>query len=148
MSCCLLFSFVFRSFVFQNFYKVKQLTSLDVSNLFKANNIELKSTHSKLCLPIINRIYNKMSLGIQFSNIKVDGDLIVDGHHRYLASLLARVELERTPSNKTCATIITDWNAVVIDNEDWDTEAKIRMLNEEDARYNNISLEEITNQLK
>jgi hypothetical protein len=43
---------------------------------------------------------------------------------------------------------MTDWNAVVFDDEDWDTEAKIKMLNEQDARFNNMSIEEISNHLK
>jgi hypothetical protein len=127
---------------------MKQLTKVDIENLFKENNVELKSTHSKLCLPIINRIYRKMVIEIKFPSIKVYGDLIIDGHHRYLASLLAAVKLEKDPSNKTSATEITDWNAVVFDDEDWDTEAKIKMLNEQDARFNNMSIEEISNHLK
>lgn len=127
---------------------MKQLTLEDVSNLLETNSIELKSTHNKLCLPIINRMYKKMLIGIQFSSIKVDGDLIIDGHHRYLASLLANVALERIPSNKTSATVITNWTEITFDNEDWDTEAKIRKLNEDDARYNNMTMDEIISQLK
>jgi hypothetical protein len=79
---------------------MKQLTKVDIENLFKENNVELKSTHSKLCLPIINRIYRKMVIEIKFPSIKVYGDLIIDGHHRYLASLLAAVTLEKTLQTK------------------------------------------------
>ena len=89
-----------------------------------------------------------MSIGIKFSGIKVADNLIIDGHHRYLASLLANYELERIPSNTTSATVVTDWSLVEFVDEDWDTEAKIKMLNELDAKYNNIPLEDIAALLK
>ena len=89
-----------------------------------------------------------MSIGIKFPSIKVDGDLIIDGHHRYVASLLAGKALETVPSIKTTATVVSEWNAVTIDVNDWDTEAKIRMLNEEDANFNGIDIDEITKLLK
>lgn len=41
-----------------------------------------------------------------------------------------------------------DWNDVIFDINDWDTEAKIRMLNEHDADNNNITLKEIIELLK
>ena len=123
--------------------KLKQISKEDVIKLLQNNKVELRSTHDKLCLPIINRLYKKMSIGIKFSAIKVEDDLILDGHHRYLASLLANYQLERVPSNKTAATVVTDWSSVDFVDEDWDTEAKIKMLNEQDAKYNNVSLEKI-----
>lgn len=122
---------------------MKQISKEDVIKLLQNNKVELRSTHDKLCLPIINRLYKKMSIGIKFSAIKVEDDLILDGHHRYLASLLANYQLERVPSNKTAATVVTDWSSVDFVDEDWDTEAKIKMLNEQDAKYNNVSLEKI-----
>ena len=63
-------------------------------------NFNLKSTHERLCFPVIKRLYTKMKIGIKFSGIKVDGDLIIDGHHRYLASLLAEICPESTPQIK------------------------------------------------
>lgn len=119
-----------------------------MSNFIDSNEIRLKSSHSRLCLPIINRIYKKMQLGITFQSIKVDRDLIIDGHHRYLASLLANKALETIPSFKTLATKETLWKDIIFDTEDWDTEAKIRMLNEEDAKYNKIDLGKIIEILK
>ena len=89
-----------------------------------------------------------MLVGIKFPSIKIDDNLIIDGHHRYLASLLANTDLETIPSNKTSATIVYDWNEVVFDVNDWDTEAKILMLNEQDANNNNITLKEIIELLK
>lgn len=89
-----------------------------------------------------------MIVGIKFPSIKIDNDLIIDGHHRYLASLLANTYLYTIPSNKTSATLVYDWNEVIFDDNDWDTDAKIQMLNEHDADNNNITLEEIIELLK
>lgn len=89
-----------------------------------------------------------MKVGIKFSGIKVDGDLIIDGHHRYLASLLAGVCLEMHPSNRTSATKVSEWDVVEIVEDDWDTEAKILFLNKIDARFNGVTLEELTELLK
>jgi hypothetical protein len=127
---------------------LKDISIEIVSEFLKKGKIDLRSTHGKLCFPIIERIYKKMSIGIKFPSIKVDGDLIIDGHHRYLASLLVGCTLDIAPSIKTSATVVSEWNKVVLDVDDWDTDAKIRMLNEEDARYNGIKIDKIAELLK
>jgi hypothetical protein len=114
-----------------------------IRDLILNNDLELKSTHKKLCVPIINRIYKKMSAGINFSGIKVEENLICDGHHRYIASLLANFPIDRIPSIITSATKVIEWESVIFEENDWDTTAKINMLNEEDANYNNIPIEKI-----
>ena len=103
----------------------------------------LKSTHKKLCLPIINRIYTKMMNGIKFDDIKVCDTLIIDGHHRYVSSLLANIKIDEAKSSKTSATIEYNWTDVEFVEEEWDTEDKIKRLNELDAEFNNIPLEKI-----
>jgi len=111
--------------------------------------VELHATHSKLCFPIILRMYKKMIAGISFPSIKVYRNfIIIDGHHRYLASLLADVDLERVDSPTTSAKKITSWAEVELSMEDWDTQEKIEELNAEDAKYNNIPLEIIIELLK
>ena len=89
-----------------------------------------------------------MAAGIGFAGIKVENNLICDGHHRYVASLLANFSLERILGSSTSATAIVHWESVTFDDEDWDTVAKINMLNEEDAEYNNIPIDKIVELLK
>ena len=89
-----------------------------------------------------------MSAGIQFAAIKVDNDLICDGHHRYIASLLANFKLDRSLGRTTSATTAVCWESVSFDDEDWDSPAKIDMLNKQDAAYNDITLAEILDLLK
>ncbi|MBK9481941.1 MAG: hypothetical protein IPO02_08195 [Bacteroidetes bacterium] len=127
---------------------MESVTKEIIIEFIKNNKIELYSTQTKLCLPVINRIFKKMSAGIKFSGIKVDNSLICDGHHRYIASILANFPLERISGNITSATASVNWEFVIFEEEDWDTSAKINMLNEQDANYNNIPIEQIVDLLK
>ena len=89
-----------------------------------------------------------MRFGIKFSEIKVEGNLICDGHHRYVASLLAKLPIESAPYTSTSATEVIDWKSVVFVEDDWDTPEKIDMLNEQDAHFNNISIEALVELVK
>ncbi len=122
---------------------MEDLTVDEIKIVLNNKQIELTSTHNKLCIPVINRIYKKMRNGIKFDDIKVCENLIIDGHHRYVSSILAGIELDRAKSSKTSATTIYSWKEVEFVNEEWDTEDKIRRLNELDAEFNNLSLEKI-----
>ncbi len=119
-----------------------------IKNLIETSNLNLHSTHKTLCIPIINRIYKKMIYGIQFDAIKVYDNLIIDGHHRYISSLLANYALNDNSYPKTSATIKCKWSKVEFTEEDWDTPAKINRLNKKDAEFNNLSIDEIISILK
>lgn len=122
---------------------MKRLSKKDIEDWIAHHEAALSATQTKLCVPIIERIYRKMLLGITFAPIKIDGQLICDGHHRFVAACLADFPLQRVPTASTSATKVTDWPAVMFDEDDWDTPAKIAMLNEQDADYNNLSVEEL-----
>jgi hypothetical protein len=115
----------------------------EVIKFVKVGHIELKPSHARLCFPIIVRIYKKMLAGIKFRPIKVDDGIIIDGHHRYLASVIAKVSLDIHHSHRTSATEVYQWSAVQFDHNDWDTESKIAMLNQYDAEFNEISIEKL-----
>lgn len=127
---------------------MERITREIIIAFIRKNEIELSPTHAKLCLPVINRIFKKMSAGIQFAGIKVENDLICDGHHRYISSILANFTLDRIPGSITSATRAILWESVIFDEEDWDTSAKINMLNKQDSEYNNIPIEKIIELLK
>jgi hypothetical protein len=82
-----------------------------------------------------------MSHGIKFDDIKICDNLIIDGHHRYLSSLIMGVEIGSVSSHKTSATEAVNWLDVEFVENDWDTESKILHLNEVDARYNDLDIE-------
>ena len=89
-----------------------------------------------------------MRLGIVFPPIKIYENVICDGHHRYVASILAEVKIECIPTVISSATTIIEWENIDFLEEDWDTPAKIRMLNEQDADFNNIPLLRLNELLK
>ncbi len=127
---------------------LEKITKEFIRNFITENEPELKCTQSKLCIPIIERIYRKMSIGIRFSGIKVEKNLICDGHHRYLAAKMADYPIEMIPSVKSLSAIVTQWDSIIFMEEDWDTPAKIRMLNEQDAEFNGIPLDRLIELLK
>ena len=119
-----------------------------IKQALKDAHPELESTHTRLSIPIIKRMYIKMKNDIDFDEIKVCDNLIMDGHHRYVSSMLVGKSLGRVKSSKTSATRTTAWADVDYVEEEWDTPEKIYRLNVEDAEFNKISLErliEITN---
>lgn len=122
---------------------MKEINIIKVKNLLNQGVFELNSTQERLCYPIVERIYKKMLVGIKFPGIKVDKDHIIDGHHRYIASLLTDLSIERYPSTKTLAAKKSDWNMVDLVAEDWDTKEEILMWIQIDALYNNMEIEEL-----
>jgi len=79
--------------------------------------------------------------GIKFDDIKVCDNLIIDGHHRYLSSLIVEFDIDRVFSHKTSATRAIEWNVIELDENDWDTPSDIERLNEQDAVYNGLPVE-------
>lgn len=127
---------------------MKEITKEDLIAFFRTQKSKYNPTHERLCLPIINRIYKKMMNGIRFEDIKVCGSLLIDGHHRYVSSLLADIEIGTVASAKTSATVEHNWIAVDFILEDWDTAAKIKYLNQLDSEFNNIPIEKIIEMTK
>ena len=66
---------------------MENITKVIVDDFLQNNTLDFNSTHKKLSLPIINRIFKKMKHGIRFEDIKVSDNLIIDGHHRYISSV-------------------------------------------------------------
>lgn len=120
-----------------------KVTEKEISEFIENNQIELFPSQSALCIPIINRIYQKMINNIKFDDIKVCDDLVIDGHHRYFSSLLAGQPISTIKTLRSSATVKCDWRTINFVDTEWDTDAKIQKLNEDDALFNNIPLEKL-----
>lgn len=127
---------------------MKGVSKESIEDLIRKNKLELAPTQHTLCIPIIDRIFRKMVAGIRFADIKVKDKMICDGHHRYVASHLANVPIGIVPAWTTSSTVVRDWITVLLATEDWDSRAKVKFLNEQDARFNNMSLDELVEKLK
>lgn len=125
-----------------------EINKADILTALEDSRDSLISTHKRLCLPLIIRMYKKMENGIKFDAIKVSESTIVDGHHRYVASVLAGQNLPTIKSATTSATIEYDWKDVEFVEEDWDTPEIIQKMNEADAEYNNMTLDQINEMIK
>lgn len=107
--------------------------------------IILNPNQDKLSLPIISRICKKMENNIKFPPIHVSSEhLIIDGHHRYISSILTNFNL-KSVSGYPKPSILNDfkWDAVSFVEDDWDSSAKIKMLNEKDALFNGMKVEDV-----
>lgn len=83
-----------------------------------------------------------MKAGIRFADITVHDGVIVNGHHRYIASLLTDFEVGQVEGGKPNSFII-DWESVILEDEDWDQPWQIEEYNRQDAEFNDIPLESI-----
>ncbi len=119
-----------------------------ILNFINHHHIDYRPSQKKVSLPIIRRLYKKMKIGIKFAEIKIDNGLICDGHHRYLASLLADVRVPITKSFRTTASQEISWHSIDFDENDWDSTTKINLLNQQDALFNNISVESLVEIMK
>ena len=120
---------------------MKEIKVEFIKELIKKVEIPFIPTQTKLCIPIIIRLCQKMAHGIKFDDIKVCENLIIDGHHRYLSALMMNFKLGKVEGNITSATLPVAWDKVEFDEQDWDTPAKIAHLNELDAKYNGLDIE-------
>ena len=110
----------------------------------------LKPNQNVISLDTLNRIYKKMQHGIKFIPINVSSDnLIVEGHHRYVGSIIAGYDLEHVPDYPT-PTVLNDieWKDVEFLDIKYDTPDKVDRLNRLDALYNDMSIKDIENIIK
>lgn len=131
--------------------KLKQMKTVSkeliIETIEQTENLAFP-TQKKLCIPIIERIYKKMMYGIKFDDIKTCDHLIIDGHHRYVSSLLANSEVGIALSSRTSATTEYTWKDVEFVEEEWDTQEKIQRLNEQDAEFNKLDIKKLIEMLK
>lgn len=113
-----------------------------VKKYLKENTFEFNPTQNKICYPILNRLYKKLHIGVCFKEIKVEENegLIIDGHHRFIASKIAEINIDTFPSLKTSATRIYTWFDIEIVENEWDTKERIEYLNELDAELNDLDI--------
>ena len=90
------------------------ITKKELVDFLNNNEFELKSTKSDLCLPIINRLVKKLNIGISFPSIQVYDNLIINGHHGYVASQISKIEIDRIKWAKSPKHSKVNWSSVKI----------------------------------
>lgn len=109
---------------------------------------ELKPTQNKISLPIVFRIFKKMKANLKFDAIRVCDNILIDGHHRYIASVMVNVTTEQFPSAKNHNQTTFEWKEVTIITTDYDYPNDIDYHNFNDAKRNGITVDEVLKMLK
>jgi len=112
----------------------------DLKEFLKSNKFELQPTQKRLCFPIIKRIYSKMAIGVVFENINVCDLLLINGHHRYICSLLLQKTIGRNPWEISSQITTYQWAEINIDSKDWELPEIISRHNEKDAIRNSMDI--------
>ena len=113
----------------------------DVQEKLDTYHWDMMPSQNSICFPIIYRLYVKMRIGLKFPGIIIDKSLIIDGHHRYIASKLVNVPIDKYPGIRPSNHHLYSWKDVQLIGEDWDTPEKINFLNQQDAFYNGYSID-------
>lgn len=119
-----------------------------INNQIEQKKLKLKSSQPNLCIPIIERIVNKIHLGIKFEPIKTNNQIICDGHHRYIATILTNSKIHEIPGSIATQATHFQWENVNFDLQDWENDEQIQLYNEADAIYNEIPIEKLLELIK
>ncbi len=114
-----------------------------IEQLFLDGGLDLKPTQNKISLPIAFRIHKKMKANLKFDAIKICDDLLIDGHHRYIASIIAGAKIEHFPTSKNQTQISFDWKDVSLSTTDYDNPNEIKYYNFNDALRNDMTVDQI-----
>jgi hypothetical protein len=115
-----------------------------LEHLLSNGNFELKPSQDKLSIPLIYRIYKKMNGGlINFDALKVAEDVIIDGHHRYIASKLSETDIQIFPTTKNHIQLTFEWSDVILKSSEYDSDTEIKYHNFNDARRNGMTIDQI-----
>ena len=117
-----------------------EISLKNVRDLLDSGPLTLIAIQGEICLPILQRIYKKMKLGIEFDNIRVNGSRIVDGHHRYVCSILSEIEIGINDWPIPSTAVNCSWVDVIINEEDYEDAEMILKHNIRDAELNDMDV--------
>ena len=91
-------------------------------DFIKNGDHEYLTAQNRLCFAIIARIYRRLRQGYRFEAIRIsEGEMIVNGNHRYIAHKLAKVEIEVIPATRAHTDQPRSFKEINIDEkQDWD----------------------------
>jgi len=119
---------------------MREISLKNVRDLLDSGSLELVATQVEICFPILQRIYKKMKLGITFDNIRVNGSRIVDGHHRYICSILSEIEIGKNVWPIPSTAVNFSWDEVIINEDDYENAEMILKHNIRDAELNDVDI--------
>jgi hypothetical protein len=128
----------------EHFTKSMEEFTKQLEHILLNGSLEFKPSQDKLSIPLIYRIYKKMNCGlINFDAIKIAEEIIMDGHHRYIAAKLSKTEIQIFPSTKNHSQQTFEWCDIILKTNEYDSESEIKYHNFNDALRNGISVDQI-----
>ena len=80
----------------------------------------LKTQQKAVSIPVIQEYVNRVLAGeVDMPDIKVDGDIIVDGNHRYITSRITGTDVGIKAWSGGKPDNVVDWADVILDSFDW-----------------------------
>ncbi|ASS48845.1 MAG: hypothetical protein A3D31_06110 [Candidatus Fluviicola riflensis] len=108
-----------------------EITYDQVKLFIKTYPLKFNPGQNKISYPIIVRIHKRLQEGHSFSNIKVQNNIINDGHHRFISLSLLDLEISHDMAGENIAKQLPiEWKDVELDSEDYDTEKQRKEYNE------------------
>ncbi len=102
---------------------MKKLTIEEVKTFIKNTPLNYLAIQPSVSFPILQRIHRRLQNGCNFSPIKINEGIIVDGHHRYICTLILERKVEEVPGGENATKQVTyEWSKVLVDEADFDTE--------------------------
>lgn len=86
-----------------------------------------------------------MTIGVEFENINVDNSLLINGHHRYICSLLSKKVLRTNTWGSPSQIPTFKWAEIEIDLNDWETIEMIDRHNSKDAAKSGMDIKNFEN---
>lgn len=105
---------------------MEEISHTYVQKYIEENQFDLLPTQQKISFPMIERYYRMLKKGERPLAIKIAGDTIVDGHHRYISGHIFGEIPEKSEWILPKANEVRKWNMVTVASEDFDNELNAR----------------------
>jgi len=100
-----------------------EISKSEIELFLTTTQFKLKPSQSAVSYPILTRILNRLQQNKRFSSIKVHGNIIIDGHHRFICYSYLNIPIEISKSGNNPSSINLDWNSIMVDPIDYDSKA-------------------------
>ena len=107
-------------------YKIDAVEDMNIEfvrDFLRNNSLMLNASQEKVSFPILTRIHRRLKEGTRFNAILVEGNIIINGHHRFICLSILGLDVEQILwTRNLSATAIICWPNMIVDECDYDTD--------------------------
>ncbi len=100
-----------------------EISKTQIELFLNKSQFNLKPSQSAVSYPILLRIINRLQQDKRFSSIKVHGNFIIDGNHRFICYSYLNIPIEISKSGNNPSSVNLEWNSILVDPIDYDSKA-------------------------